>query len=84
MSDDLEQLRALAGPLRLSLEADGAALVFDQYANGVLDAHLDFDGEDAANSGVLPAAALAPMLEALLKPRFSGFVRVRLTDPRTP
>jgi hypothetical protein len=30
----------------------------------------------------LPAATLTTMLEALLKPRFNGFVRVRLTDPR--
>jgi hypothetical protein len=83
VNDDLEQLRTLAGPLRLSLEADGAELVFDNYAGGVLDAHLSFGDDDAAGENVLPAAALTPMLEALLKPRFSGFVRVRLHDPRT-
>lgn len=83
MSDDLEQLRALAGPLRLSLEADGAALVFDNYAGGVLDAHLEFVDGSEPDADVLPAATLTTMLEALLKPRFTGFMRVRLRDPRT-
>jgi hypothetical protein len=83
MDDDLEQLRALAGPLRLSLEADGAELVFDSYAGGVLDAHLEFEDACEADTDVLPVAALTTMLEALLKPRFNGFVRVRLSDPRT-
>jgi hypothetical protein len=82
MNDDLEQLRALAGPLRLSLEADGAELVFDSYADGVLNAHLVFAEVGEPESDVLPAATLTTMLEALLKPRFNGFVRVRLTDPR--
>jgi hypothetical protein len=83
MSDDLEQLRALAGPLRLSLEADGAALVFDNYAGGLLDAHLEFNDEGDPDADVLPVATLTTMLEALLKPRFTGFMRVRLRDPRT-
>jgi hypothetical protein len=83
MNDDLEQLRALASPLRLSVEADGAELIFDSYADGVLNAHLVFAELGEPESDVLPGAALTTMLEALLKPRFAGFVRVRLTDPRS-
>jgi hypothetical protein len=66
------------------VEADGAKLVFDAYAGGVLDAHLAFvNGDEDAREYVLPAAQLVPMLEALLKPRFPGLMRVRLRDPRT-
>ncbi len=79
--DPLEVARAVVEGLAASLRADGADLVLLRYEDGTIDGEVrigDLTCEDG--SCIMPADALAKMVEAMVKPKVPSLRSVTLRD----
>jgi hypothetical protein len=79
--DPLEVARAVVEGLAASLRADGADLVLLRYDDGAIDGEVRI-GELTCEDGscIMPADALAKMVEAMVKPKMPSLRSVTLRD----
>lgn len=83
--DALLLARDTVAGLAASLQADGAALVLTAFEDGVLAGELrlgDLTCEDG--SCIVPASALAAMIDALVRPKLPSLRAVRLREVGRP
>lgn len=80
-SDVLGVARETVAGLAASLEADGAELALLDYGDGVLAGELRIGELTCADgSCVMPAPALAKMIEAMVRPKLPALREVRLRE----
>ncbi|HXP94815.1 MAG TPA: hypothetical protein VN905_15180 [Candidatus Binatia bacterium] len=79
--EPLARARALVDGLTRSLRADGADLVLESYDDGVLRGRVVV-GELTCEDGscIMPAAQLAKMIEAMVRPQINGLHTVELEE----